>query len=295
MFKKLGLVAVLLSASTSLVAGSISTGQLVDNYVGADGNKASYTDYTPNNTSAHYDTHWMSVERVTNDVTNQVMLNVVVNSNFVSHNNNSNFAFGDLFLMDGANYTQAADCNDGTGRVGCSEYTEKTWNTNTVDTAQSANMWEYAFDLGSARGSSYADDVEKTGKFRVLDGNSYKDDLDNVNTTVSNRGGVEKQGLIQSTGANRDWQAVMVENTTKLSEGTWNTNISEDLLKMSFDISNTSLATAEQIALRWAMTCANDIIEVVANFTNSTTRVSEPGTIALLISALAFLRLRRKA
>ncbi len=280
--KKISLVLVVLSASSlhSVNASSVSTGQLADNYVGADGRRISTTDYSPNDTTAHYDTHWMQIERVING--DDAMLNVTINSNFVSWNNDSGYSFGDLFMMDAdnGNYTVADQCSATDTRVGCNEYTEQTYDTSrTIYSQQSTNNWQYAYDLGGARRSTYASNNTQSGDLRVIDQSHYEYSM-------------------SSTDRNRDWQAIMVNDravTTHGSGGTWNTNSASNLLMMSFDISGTVLASADQIALRWAMTCANDIIEVVANLKDNTPRpVPEPSTIMLMFAAMAGLLLRKK-
>jgi len=263
--------------------------QLMDNYVGADGNTVSYKDYTPISND-NYNTHWLAVERVLSGPNNEyAQLNVTVHSNFVSYNEDSRYKFGDLFLMDGNNYEMADTCDDGSGRVGCNEYTEvASGETVSGATVKSNNNWEYAFDLGGDR--KYSSDNLESGKLRAIDA----DDQDRYEYSVN------------STGDNRDWQAIYVKNpdgdrstTTVGSGGKWKTDTSNDFLMMSFDITGTTLASANQIALRWAMTCANDIIEAVAHFRPSkpgtNTAVSEPGTLMLLLlSAFGLFATRKK-
>lgn len=297
LLKKILVTSLTLSSTLITVAqaSTVTTAQLADNYVGADGRRISYTDYTPDNTDAYYDTHWMQVERVI-DSNNNATLNVTVNSNFVAYNNSSSYSFGDLFMMDASldqngdsKYITADDCNDGTGRVGCNQYTEQTYTTsNTIHSEQSNNQWEYAFDLGGARSSSYSDTTVKTGNLR---------DLSDLTINVNDPQDAYEYSL-SSTDRNRDWQAIMSNDSVvknSLDTGTWKTLVSQDLLVMSFDITGTSLADADQIALRWAMTCANDIIEVVADLKDTVvTNVSEPTTVVLMLSALGGLFVKRR-
>jgi hypothetical protein len=278
--KKISLMGLLaLSALSTAYAGTVTSSQLNDNYVGADGRKKSTTDYTPNNITANYDTHWMKVSRITENGTTR--LDVTIDSNFVSYNNSSSYRFGDLFMMDANDYTLADNCNDGTNRIGCNEYTEQTYSTNrNIYTKKSPNNWQYAFDLGGNRRNSYSDNTFINGNLREVDQNNY-------------------EYSIGSTDKNRDWQAIMVNDnavSTVGNGGSWNTIISQNLLMMSFDITGTTLATADQIALRWAMTCANDIIEVVTDFASSgaKTSVPEPSTVLLMLAGLAGLYSKRK-
>lgn len=280
--KKVTTVCLLIVSSISTAyAGTVTSSQLVDNYVGSDGRKQSTTDYAPNNSDAYYDTKWMQVSRITEN--GSTRLKVTIDSNFVSYNNSSRYKFGDLFMMDADNYTLADECDDGSGRVGCNEYTEQTYSTNkNIYTKKSTNNWQYAFDLGGNRRSSYSDNTSIGGDLRKINQNDY-------------------EHSIGSTNKNRDWQAIMVNDravSTVGSGGTWNTIISQNLLMMSFDITGTTLATADQIALRWAMTCANDIIEVVTDFASKggkTTSVPEPSSILLMLMGFAGLYSRRKS
>ncbi len=256
-------------ASTISYAGTVTSTQLDDHYIGADGNWSSDKDYTPTNNN-NYDTHWMQVARTIDG--DQGSLTVTVNSNFVAYNNQSGFSFGDLFIMDAAGYQLAKQCEDSNGNVayGCNEYSEQTNDQDIHGTVKSPNDWQYAFDLGGNRTSSYANDVSIGGKLKEIDQSHYDYSL-------------------SSTTNNREWQAIMVNDRAvdTVGYGSWNTNVADKLLTMTFDISGTLLMDAAQLALRWQMTCANDIIEVVTNFSKSDkpTSVPEPATLMLMLLA----------
>ena len=286
LFTKLSVTCATLAmiASTMSHAGSIQVPEYaVDRYIGADGRHNSSADYIPDSS---YDISWMQVERTINGSVGS--LEVTINSNFVQHNSQSGFSFGDLFMMnadaDSGNYQQADSCMGGQG-YGCNEYSEQTYNSNSNNATESPNKWQYAFDLGStynnsARNSSFVND--ETGRLREIDQNNY-------------------DSQVISTSSNRDWQAILVSNNAKkVGMGSWGTDYSSKLLTMTFDITGTSLMDAAQIALRWQMTCANDIIEVVRNFSSSkppggSTSVPEPSSIMLmLLAGLGFIAIRRK-
>lgn len=271
---KLGVMCATVAMMTSTMAnaGAVSTLQLDDNYIGAYANTTSATDYMPTNNN-NYDTHWMQVSR---DLDNG-LLTVKVNSNFIGYD--SIYKLGDLFLMDANNYSAGAKCNNSTlssDAFGCSE------NSYTAGT----NKWEYAFDLGfdlnDSTKNSTSNYNNKTGNLRQLDtrgdvtsSSSYYHQ--GVNTASQLKGG-------------RSWQIVDAKSSSQsVGNGNWNTDVGNKLLTMSFDISNTSLMTTDQIALRWAMSCANDIIEVVAKFKPSkpgdSTSVPEPSTMLLMLLA----------
>ena len=263
--------AITVVASSMSYAGTVTTTQLEDNYIGANGKYVSTKDYTPNDVTANYDIHWMQVAKTING--NQGSLTVTINSNFVAYNNDSKYKFGDLFIMDAAGYTQADACTDNKGKAafGCNEYSVTPQGKHSHNTKESPNKWQYAFDLSGKRKNSYADGVNKNGKLKEIDQNNY------ANSFIT-------------TSSNRKWQAIMVNDraVNTVGNGSWNTNIANKLLTMTFDISGTSLMGAAQLALRWQMTCANDIIEVVTNFKSGKsgpTPVPEPGTLMLMLLA----------
>ena len=244
-------------ASTISYAGTVPVGALLDNYIGSDANSVSTQDVFG---GSNYDVEWMTVD---NSVAGE--LTVKVGSQFISHNTNSTYDLGDLFLMDAAKYTKAANCADGSGNIGCNENSKKT----TTNTVKSSNKWEYAFDLGGERDT---DGVNETGHLRDIANTGYTAFSDDVITT-------------EKYGDHRGWQVIMSENSpTSKGSGTWNSDVDNDILTMTFDISNVpSLMNATQLALRWQMTCANDIIEVVTNFaTSPPAPVPEPTTLLLM-------------
>lgn len=265
---------VAMMASTLCYAGTVTTGKLQDNYIGAYANNTSYSDYMPTN-NPNYNTHWMKVSR---DL-DAGSLTVKVKSSFVGYN--SKYKLGDLFLMDAGKYNAADKCNDssvGADAFGCSENSY----------SSGTNKWEYAFDLGldykDGTNNSTSNYTDQDGTLRKIDtsgsvtssGSSYHSD---VNTASQLQGG-------------RSWQIVDVKSSaTEVSGGKWYTNVNNEFLSMTFDISGTSLMDAEQLALRWAMSCANDIIEVVTNFKPNKppgggTAVPEPSTFILMLLAV---------
>lgn len=278
--KKIFLTGLLFAVSSlsSAFAGTVTTNELYDNYIG----KHHTSDVSG---GWHYNTNWMKVSRtVTNN--GDSFLNVWINSNFIGYD--STFNYGDLFLMtaDGkaGDYNRAAECSNKPGKYGCDE---DSYTTGT-------NKWQYAFDLGGARGNHY-DQSNTHGDLRQIDtrGNvrDYRSNYQQQIITASEK---------HSSGYGRKWQAVMVSDSAKdIGNGTWSTSRNDHLLDMSFNITGTSLASADQIALRWAMTCANDIIEVVANLksknnTPPPTAVPEPSSILLMLIALVGIGARRK-
>jgi hypothetical protein len=170
--------------------------------------------------------------------------------------------------MDAANYTEADACTGLSGKVGCNENSKRS----EYSTVKSTNKWDYAFDLGGQRDTN---GTNVTGDLRDIANTGYSYSSDVVETSKS--------------GVHRGWQAInSTNNPTSVGSGTWSSDVGNDILTMTFDISHSSLMGAAQLALRWQMTCANDIIEVVTNFATppgNPTSVPEPSTFLLMLLA----------
>jgi hypothetical protein len=283
---------VAMMASTLSYAGTVSTGALLDRYVGASYGTYNDKDYLPDDTYANYDVSSMQVSK-----TDEGILTVKVSSKFIGFD--SIFKLGDLFLMDGNTYNTADTCGGSMGANGYRGCNEDSYDNDT-------NKWEYAFDLGldlanTSIKNSTSEYTKTDGVLREIDPNgsvtsSSSDYHDDVNSSSQLKGG----------GGVRGWQLVDVKGTTDEAldengnyvgvDDHWQTSIDtnnnvNNFLTMSFDISGTSLMAADQIALRWAMSCANDIIEVVADLRTSSgggggsTPVPEPSTFMLMLLA----------
>jgi len=282
--KKITIASLLFTVSSlsTVFAGTVTTEQLQDDYIGAH-----YKDDVSG--GSNYDTNWMKITRSYNETSGDSFLNVWINSNFVGYD--SYYNYGDLFLMtadgESGDYNKADKCADKAGKYGCNEDSY----------SAGTNKWQYAFDLGDTRQNTLEDQNNNHGDLRKINtsgdiGYSSSDYQKHITTSSENSGYY-----------GRKWQAIKVSNNANdIGDGTWSTSGANNLLDMSFNITGTSLATAHQLALRWAMTCANDIIEVVANLESSekshsgkpTTSVPEPSTILLMIVAFAGLVNQRK-
>lgn len=263
---------VAMMASTMSHAGVVTTGKLYDHYIGADAGTRSEVDAIPN---SNYDTKWMKVSR---DLSTK-SLTVKVKSNFVGYS--SNYKLGDLFLMDGDNYNTADSCGiAGSTARGCSE------NSYTAGT----NKWEYAFDLGldlnNVNATNSTSNYDETGQLVKI---NTSGDITSASSTYHKS--VNSSSQLKDNNPGRSWQIVDVKTPGTMNAGTavgaggtWKTDTRSDkkFLTMTFDITGTSLMTTDQIALRWAMSCANDIIEVVTNFATPPTSVPEPSTLLLM-------------
>lgn len=68
-----------------------------------------------------------------------------------------------------------------------------------------------------------------------------------------------------------------------------------DLISFSFNVNGIdAFQNASQLALSWAMSCANDIVDGVVSVNRPTTSVPEPATLLLMLIALGFMAKSRK-
>jgi len=134
--------------------------------------------------------------------------------------------------------------------------------------------WTYGFSIDGDRWT----DAGGSGTLYALNGAS-----NDANALLSNdflSGAIFRDG--QEVGVDRASNTVQA-----VGSGHWSvdTTPGNSHLSFIFDIGNTALASADTIALHWAMSCANDTIE-------GEQFVPEPGTLALLLPALLGLRRR---
>ncbi|HFD81339.1 MAG TPA: VPLPA-CTERM sorting domain-containing protein, partial [Gammaproteobacteria bacterium] len=50
-------------------------------------------------------------------------------------------------------------------------------------------------------------------------------------------------------------------NVTAISDGSWSIDAADQRIEFVIDLTGTGLANSGDLALRWQMTCANDVIE----------------------------------
>lgn len=103
-----------------------------------------------------------------------------------------------------------------------------------------------------------------------------------------------------NTSASRKTEIVaLAHGSNQLSasnQGSW--SVGNGVLSFSFNVSSLNLADPAQLAFRWAMTCANDIISGVARGPGGGNQVPEPAALALILSGLfglGFVRRRRNS
>lgn len=206
--------------------------------------------------NSRFDIISMDVERRDN------ILSVSINTNFAgrsgSHaylttnslfSNGRGIAYGDLFLSD-------------------------TWNPDSStpryanDNYQTGTAWSYAFSLDDRWSNTGGN-----GTLYSLTG----DDSDTLLSEDFLSGGTFRNG--QEVAVNTS----MKNNDETLADGSWNvvadTDSTVGKINFMIDLTGTSLAQSDTIALHWGMTCANDIIE--GEYT-----VPEPAALGLLALGL---------
>lgn len=246
--------------ATGLLFVSTANAQIIaDTYWGAD--RHSYTDVI--GTASYFDISQMEVLQSGTSLTVNIYTNLVDNLGKypgLTHDGNG-IGFGDLFLSNGWN-------PDTSG----SNYEN--------DDNASGQLWHYGVSIDNN------DRWSKGGgslSLYQLNGSSNAD-----NTILTQE--------LMSGGIFRNGQEVSVDTNaqiapTLISSGSWSVNDAQNILSFDFDISGTSLVSASEIGLHWAMTCGNDTIE-------GSVAVPEPSALALMgisILGLGFISRRRKA
>ena len=272
--------------SINALATDVSGETIMDNYIGA-GHSSDV-----NGGKSRYDIDKMLVSR------DGTTLSVDIFTSFYNDVNRNGIKLGDLFMAadEDLNGTASSPWNPNGNQPNKGDrYTNSAVDSNT------GSDWNYVYDLSGARNSMSGTGQLKSGfgSNQVMDstelhGNTARDNqavmlADNNNDVVhdSSAWSVDNQSSYQKT----------YTYWSRRTNSYQSQNIGYGKVSFSFDVSGTALATANQIAFRWAMTCANDIIEGVASFApqgGGSTPVPEPETIVLMLLAMAGFTYRRK-
>ncbi|XQW86048.1 PEP-CTERM sorting domain-containing protein [Thalassotalea piscium] len=264
------IAAIALSASSvTAFAADIPATTIMDNYIGAGYSGDVY------GSKSSYDIDKMTVSRT------GAILSVDIFTSFYNNIGESGIRLGDLFMA-------AGDSNVWNPNDLASDRFSQNNNKNNTGT-----NWEYALDLGSETGSrkTYggnsawlrsvsANDLKDSNKFHGDSSRKHQVVMMGNNTAATNYG-------------YSSWSMGGIAYT---KEG-----INYGALSFTMDVTGTALETANQIAFRWAMSCANDIIEGLvsvaptgAGGNQANASVPEPETILLMLIGMAGIAYRRK-
>jgi hypothetical protein len=220
---------------------------LADNYVGA--NDHGWGDVI--GSTSNFDINSMDVS------VSGSILTVSINTNFAGKGDDGIFTslsggmgigYGDLFLSS----TWAP--------VGSQPYT--------TDQASNGTVWSYGFALDNRWMN---ESLAGTGTLYSLNSGS------NATDTLYSED-------FLSGGTFRDGQEVAVDtvngNVTAINNGSWSINTGTNTVNFTLDLTGTGLLAGSDIAVRWGITCANDVIE------GSVSTVPVPAAVWLFASGL---------
>lgn len=276
-------------SSVSASAGNIPATTIIDNYIGAgyagDVKNGDTNDNT-NNTTSKYNINSLTVTRV------DELLTVVIDTNFVGHNT-GHIDFGDLFMSTNVSASDAP------------------WKPSSGSDTFHNTDWNYAYTIrdwerqdGSQPESWVDRNNENSGRGQLVSGFtnsdlSYSNSTSNRHNQVVSLNSSTWGGDYQSSSYSYDkvyYNGSGHNPTAGTGYSDWTAG--NNKLTFSFDVAGTALATANQIAFRWAMSCANDIIEGLVSIKDKPgspgTSVPEPQTILLMLLGMAGIAYRRK-
>jgi hypothetical protein len=247
LYKSLGLTAAALALTMTQSAFAIPT-NISDAYVG--GNNHGYGDVI--GSTADFDISSMDVELIGN------MLSVTINTGFAGKGDNHLFnsltgnkgiGYGDLFL------------SSSWDPYGTAPYAS--------DDNSNGTVWTYGFSLDN-RWMNEA--LAGTGTlYSLSSGNNNADALLSQDFLT---GGIYRTGQEIAVDKASSGVSAVAGNSSS-----W--NISSGKVNFLIDLTGTSLASADNIALHWGMTCGNDTIEG-----EYAVPVPEPAMLALLAIGL---------
>ncbi|NQZ81272.1 MAG: PEP-CTERM sorting domain-containing protein [Colwellia sp.] len=267
-------------SSLSSFAANIPATTIADNYIGAGYNG------DVNGGNRYWDIANMTVSRDSNGI-----MTVDILTSFYNDIGKSGIVLGDLFMSTdiGANGTPWNPTGTSGSNYSDDRFAENGGNTGTnwnyaynIDQGERGNIWYTNGNYKYANGSGTGRLVDNFGSDDLVHSNANNGHRANQavylgagsGDTINNSGGWSNEGF-----------------TTQ--DGSW-----YGTLSFSFDTTGTALETANQIAFRWAMSCANDIIEGLVSISNGGggggTTVPEPQTILLMLLGLAGITYRRK-
>lgn len=266
-------LALVVLGSGSSSASTVTSETLLDNFIGGGATEdALHGGLGTNHADNRYNSK--SLEYTIDDLGNLV---VTIDTTFAGYA--GKYHYGDLFIMDGENYTTLSSSESE------SDFSASWDRVNRKRVSASANQWEYAFNLDNRSSNNGG-----TANLLALptNGDDYVNNL-MLSHKYDGDGG----------GPGRKKQAIFAKGGEFQSSGNWGVDLGgsghqDNKVIFTMNISGIdALMSADSLAFRWAMTCANDIIEGVAKV-GARTSVPEPSTIFLMLAAIAGLAMRRK-
>lgn len=283
------------ACSLAAFAGNIPSTVISDSYIGA-GHSQDV------NGASKYDIQSMTVSRT------GTWMTVDIFTNFVGHNDDNSIGFGDLFMAVDENNPNANPWKPaGTNANGYNTDRFAGNDNNGNHIATTNTDWNYAYtlqDWTSGSGGDWDDrDNLSSGKGRLVSGFGNSD-LRHSNTSGNRHHQAVglKNSSYNSGNTQHAYDNIHYAGNSSNANGShwnygWNNwSAGNGKISFAFDVAGTYLESANQIAFRWAMTCANDIIEgmVKVHTPKPPTQVPEPGTILLMLLGLAGISYRRK-
>lgn len=253
-------------------AGNIPATTIQDNYIGAGYNG------DVNGRNNHWDIDRMVVSR-----TGSIMTVDIITS-YYNDIGRSDIVLGDLFMS--------------TNVTGFDQPWKPNSSTDRYASGYSTTNWNYAYNINQNDRDNivnygYRDNVSGGGNGQLVSGFGNSD----LVTSNSAYGHRANQGVYLGSGGN-----YTTHNEPSNADGWTNQGYLETdgswygTISFSFDVTGTALMDANQIAFRWAMSCANDIIEglVSVRDPDNQVKVPEPQTLLLMLLGMAGIAYRRK-
>jgi len=139
----------------------------------------------------------------------------------------------------------------------------------------SAGNWDYAFHIHGRNTNP------TNGEGWLIDTDNGFYDVDDYHTTSAGR----RNEIISARHTSSE--------LTSANQGSW--SVGADTISFSFNLGSLGLTDPTQLAFRWAMSCANDIVSGVAHKPDGSTSVPEPTIITLMLAGIAgFGAIRRR-
>lgn len=286
--KLLGLCSAFFIAGSSYASAVVH--EINDDYIGATQHSSQNGQDVMYGQQSSLGIYRMTVERSDNNLMTVKIYTNVVNSVGTEHSNNNYIYYGDLFMSVNSSGDNAAWEPYGTGPGYNSDGFNNTGNPTTGDTT-----WEYVYDINGAR--------DHDNDFVTDTSSAELKEFKNVSATTNSNN--------YDMGTYRDQQAYKLAwNTSNavdiINDGARRdvriqrdgvNNDGDDYLEFIFDVTDTDLEDATQIAFHWTSSLAKDVIEGVVNFGGGTTTggtVAEPAALGLMLAGLAGFGLARR-